>query len=180
MNRIRQLINENPRVVITSFIVAVAVFVYIMMPGEEEVAIRHIPTIYVFDQNTGELLVMPADVDNPVETESGLYQGESAGVLAHVFSCGRCIEGPQFIGWLEKPDTSRPPLVIDDTPGPVRVDRTGESPPEPSDVLIRTPEDPKWVPYNSQAGRRIRDQVNRRCREGQSIRYCASPTMRAP
>lgn len=180
MNRFRQLINEHPRVVLTSFVVAVAMLIFIVLPSDKKAAIRHIPTTYMFDQNTGELLVMPADVDNPVETESGLFKGEPAGVLAHVFSCGRCIEGQQFIGWLEKPVTGQPPLVINDEPGPPRVDRTGESPDEPSDVLIRRPEDSKWVPYNSRAGRRIRDQVNQRCREGESIRYCASPTMRAP
>lgn len=180
MNRIRQMINEHPRVILTAFAVAVAILIFIVMPGDRKVAIRHIATVYFFDQNTGELLIMPADTEGPVETESGLFQGGPAGVQAHVFSCGRCIEGQQFVGWLEKPDASKPPLNIDDAEGRATVDRTGESPPEPTNILIRTPGNPKWVPYNSRAGRRIREQVNQRCKANQSIRYCGSPTMRAP
>ncbi len=166
MNTLRRLINEHPRVVLTSFVVAAVILIYVLWPDGEQKAIPHIATAYFFDQNTGELLVLPADTDGPVDTESGLYQGEPAGVRAHVFSCGRCTEDERFVGWLEKP-TALSPHTTEQEPAS-----------ESAHIFIRSVDNPTWVLYDSPAGRRMRDRVSERCGDGQKLRYCAPKTMR--
>lgn len=178
MTSVRQFLNEHPPVVLVGLVVAAALFIWTMLPASTE-AIRHIPTAYFYDLNTGELLILAADTEEPFETKSGPNHGRLAGVRAHVFTCGRCTEDERFVGWLEMPDHAKSEPVIDETAKPAKIDRAGESPPEPSRILIRSESDPIWVPYHSRAGRRIRDQVERRCGENQSVRYCSPPTKRA-
>jgi hypothetical protein len=158
---IRERLQQHPTaVLLTCFAllaISVGVLVYFFQSGSSRQQQQAPESLaYFYDQNSKKLFVASAQA-GPIETESGPYQGEPAGVQAHVFACGRCSEpGNRFIGWLSKP-----------APGAGSPDAmdTGRD-------LIRRPQDTKWVPANSPEGERICNEVNQRCRRGTPILYC--------
>ena len=121
---------------------------------------------YFYDLNTETLFVAPADTEIPVARESGDFEGEPAGVRAHVFACGQCSNEPaRFIGFLEKPlpPEKRPPP--DD--------------PRSEVTLLKRPEDAKWVESDSAAAAKIIAAVHNRCTAGERANFCRPEPVRA-
>ena len=114
---------------------------------------------YFYDLNTKTLYVMPADTKIPMERPSGPFEGDPAGVRAHVFACGQCAEeSKRFIGYLEKPipEADRPPP--DD--------------PRSEVTLVKRPEDSKWVESDSREAAAIREAVFSRCTATERANFC--------
>ena len=114
---------------------------------------------YFYDQNTKELFALPADTPAPMERPSGPYNGEPAGVKAHVFSCGQCSEeSKRFIAYLEKP------LAPEDRPPP--------DDPRSEVFLMKRPDDTKWVESDSSEATAIAQEVFKRCAIGERANFC--------
>jgi hypothetical protein len=87
---VRQKLNENPAVVTTLAAVALAVALFIVWydwAGPSEPT----PESYYFDRNT-ERIVSDEAARPPIETDSGPYNGEPAGVEAAIHACGGCAD----------------------------------------------------------------------------------------
>jgi hypothetical protein len=72
---------------------ALALVQVLRMSGGE----RGVSHVYYWDLGSGELFTAPAALA-PIDAPSGPSQG----VLAMVFSCGKCDEGSRFVAWLEQ------------------------------------------------------------------------------
>ncbi len=164
MNKpIREVLNENQAISITIVgVLMVAAFSFVAMRmlglfssggGEKE------PMAYFYDQNTKKLFTQPATVQGPVETDSGPYQNEPAGVRAHVYACGQCAdESARFIGWLSKPlpPDQRPPA----------------NDPSSEVTLIRRETDDGWVRSDSAEGAKIVTEATSGCNGDTRLNYC--------
>ena len=104
---IREWANKNSALVTgISIVVFVGALVFLIFGGGETET-RGPEQRWFYDLNTGSLFPQAPDVFPPVETESGDFNGEPAGVHAMVFSCGECNEDERFVAWL----TTYPPEV---------------------------------------------------------------------
>lgn len=169
--QLRRFVNQNRHKAIVLSIVAIVVCAVVLVgrsvPDEPSTPPELVSMAWFFDRNTGELLPLPDTTEGPVETDSGQYNGQPAGVRAHVYSCGSCYrKADRFVGWLEIPaqfvSASRPP----DEP-------SGEDLEQGDGVerlMVRAPKGETWVPLNSSRADAIMKAVNR-CAEG-DIRYC--------
>jgi hypothetical protein len=114
---------------------------------------------YFYDQNTKELYALPASTAAPMERPSGPFEGEPAGVKAHVFACGQCDdEAKRFIGYLEKP------LPPEDRPPP--------DDPRSEVFLMKRPDDKKWVESDSRQAAQLVEEVFNRCASGERTNFC--------
>ena len=114
---------------------------------------------YFYDQATKELYEMPADTPAPMERPSGPFEGEPAGVKAHVFACGQCADkSNRFVGFLEKPLPE--------------ADRPGADDPRSEVFLMKRPDDAKWVESDSPQASAIMREVRQRCAGGQRANFC--------
>lgn len=120
---------------------------------------ERVPMAYFYDQNTRELFVLPANTTGPVDRPSGTFQGEPAGVRAHVYACGQCSdESLRFIGYLSKP------LPPDQQPKN-----------EPPLELVKRPKDEMWYRSDSPEAGRITGAPIRRCKGTARANYCRPP-----
>jgi hypothetical protein len=114
---------------------------------------------YFFDQNTKETFVVPANTPAPMDRPSGPFNGEPAGVKAHVFACGQCSdETKRFVGYIEKP------LPPEDRPPP--------DDPRSEVFLMKRPNDAKWVVSDSREAAAIVEEVFNRCAAGERANFC--------
>ncbi len=159
-------LNKNPAVTISVAAVLIVVALVIMFnrftsdPVYKPPPPRKVPLVWFYDRNTKQLFTMPVHESGPVERDSGPFNGEPAGVRAHVFACGDCGTAERFVGYLEKPspreaDTANEEILETDlTP------------------LIAHPDDGVWYNADSQQGVAIMASIDRRCGEGQKANYC--------
>ncbi|MGE3806777.1 MAG: hypothetical protein AB7K24_19080 [Gemmataceae bacterium] len=148
----RKLINDRPGtvVVVVVLVMVAATFPYWWPTLASAPSGPTGPQAFFYDLNTRELFVADA-VPGPIETASGPFEGGPAGVRAHVFACGRCVDKDlRFIAWLSKPDK----------------DGEGEEA-----LLVKRPEDAEWVPVSSPAGARLVNEATQRCDRVQA-NYC--------
>lgn len=159
--QIRDIINRHPvlAIVVTSILLLAAggflasrVWSTLNPPPAPE----PITMAYFYDQNTGKLFAAPASTVGPIETESGPYHSEPAGVRAHVFACGQCsIESNRFIGYLSKP------LPPEEQPKD-----------EPPLELIKRVEDEQWYRSDQPEARQIMAELGERCPSSVRRNYC--------
>jgi len=176
---IRQRINENVFVAGVLALLATAVAVYFIVrilsrpPGGVQPEWQEM--VYFYDQNTRELIELPAGTQGPVETDSGPYQGMPAGVLAHVFACGQCSdESLRYIGWLEAPVESVPAELISGEPA-----TSGDGEEDPGEgLLIRRPDDEKWIYKGTPKAETIVQKALGKCPRGTILNWCDPPARR--
>ena len=130
--------------------------------------------LYFYDRNTGELFAAPDELNGPIEAPSGSFQGQPAGVRAHVFTCGSCyVEEDRFVGWLEIPASA---LGVE--PSAANADPTGEAVEVSEDgqeietLMICRPDDQKWVNMASGEADMIMEAIGDRCSDVSKLRYC--------
>lgn len=160
------VLNKNPMITISVAAVVILLSLYFTIKGlmsdpvyeppEKETT----PLVWFYDRNTKELFTMPVHEVGPVERDSGPFNGEPAGVRAHVFACGDCGSGTQFVGYLERPSPREAETA--DT----KILETDLTP------LISTPDSNAWIAADSAAGSRIMDSIHSRCTNGQKANYC--------
>jgi len=170
---LRDWINENVFVAIVLALLSTGVAVYFAVlvlsqpPGGVQPEWQTM--VYFYDQNTEELLERPAGTEGPIETDSGPYQGMPAGVMANVFACGPCRDGSlRYVGYLEAPIESVPAALIAGEPTPPQDDQ--EDPDE--GLLIRDPDDPKWVYSGGPEAEAIRQRAFSKCSSGSRPNWC--------
>ena len=125
---------------------------------------------YYYDLNTGRLF--EADMKNapPIEAPSGSHEGRPAGMLAYVFTCGKCTEAEWQVGFLENhtddAKLASGEINVSSGPGfgdPRLFSRLAQG------ILVKRPEDPDWVPKSSPEGQMlIREAMN--CGQGPAKR----------
>lgn len=156
----RELVNKHSRTTVAVLVVVVLLAVYAgaVQMREAKPTPRPQPKAFYYDQNTGELFTMPISSFAPVDRPSGEFNGEPAGVKAHVFACGDCVLNEMFVGWLEKPNPD------DDEDRPLE---EGELP-----VLIRSIDDPRWYLSDSPQASKIVSAARGRCPRRTPATYC--------
>jgi len=165
----RQYLNQNPKITLGVAIAVIGICLIVLIirlwPDSAEAngvdGKRPPPQAWFYDRNTKELFPMPIHTTGPIETGSGPYNGEPAGVRAHVFACGDCSSNEQFIAWLEKPS----PLEAAQPQDGV-VMETDLSP------LICTPGSDRWVRADGEAGKRIIATARAKCPQDAPANYC--------
>jgi hypothetical protein len=133
--------------------------------GLQEHVQRRMPLAYYYDRNTRELVEAKPE-PGPIETDSGPYKGQPAGVRAKVFTCGACgDESRRFIGWLSIPsDQLKRPRSAKRVPA--------AQPGHSASIMIRRPGDRAWVLASSEKAERIRDEVKHKCSRGARPKVC--------
>ena len=175
MSAIRRTISEYPRVAMALAAGGAALALWLMFTGGRPAARPHVQMDFFYDQNTGQLITLPAETQGPAATDSGLYQGAPAAVRAHVFACGICTKEARFVGWLE---VSAAALEASGSTAPVSRGTSiasDDEEAEPTDALVRRPGDAVWVPLRSMEGRRVTDLAGR-CADLSELRRCVAPT----
>lgn len=170
----RGLLNQRPNLTIgiaAAVIVICAVLVIRQLgPSSEHLYVRPPQELLVwfYDRNTEQLFTMPAHTVGPVETDSGPYRGEPAGVRAHVFACGDCATSERYIGYLEKPSPDEANQPTDGEPA-----LETDFPP-----LYSRPGGNEWFRADSREAARIEQAAHSRCPNGVTANYC-QPTASA-
>jgi len=128
-------------------------------------------TAWFYDLNTGELFEASYAIP-PIATSSGKHDGEPAGVMAYVFSCGKCSADQRYIGWLEtrqEPGISAAALEAEQElkPGtPLLLQ-------EASGTMIRRVDDKQWYPIEGEAAQHVMDEALSKCDSAEPIRCSA-------
>jgi hypothetical protein len=87
----RQWLNENPAVVtIGAIVLMVLAFLGILYQMGVFGGGDRTDRAYYFDRNTERMVVGDTDATPPIDTGSGEYNGEPAGVRVTIFACGSC------------------------------------------------------------------------------------------
>lgn len=89
--KIRDLLNQNSSIGILAAVVLLVISLFIIYRELTGGSSRVITEQYFYDLNTGRVFVGPTNVSPPIETRSGPYEGEPAGVLAQISTCGECL-----------------------------------------------------------------------------------------
>lgn len=166
--RVRESINDNPRMVL-----GVTVLSLLVLTGVVALVLRPAPRrrydlgrkAWFYDLNTGELFVSSSKKAGPIEAPSGpLPNGEHAGLRAHVYSYVLDPnESELFVGFLEQPDpsagASRRAADMSD------FRKWAEM------ATIRRLDDSDWVPATSPGGREILQGLTRPNERGQTPIY---------
>ena len=121
-----------------------------------------VPQTWYYDRNTEELFTMPATTSGLVETDSGPFEGEPAGVRAAVFACGDCSTNEQYIGWLEKPSAKELEAIAG----------TAEISDDDLVSLVAKPGSNQWVSATSAQGEKIAKEARSRCPKGVRANFC--------
>jgi len=149
---IRQLVNNNPKVIIAvtavCFFVMLIIVARMLIPaGQPEVETPR--KTWFYDLNTNKLFLAKYNATAPVKAPSGpLPDGAKAGVKAHILAyVAEPNESDLVIAFLEKPD----PAVA------TASEQINARKPAAlvKGVLIRTVDDPNWVPADGSRGRQI-------------------------
>lgn len=169
----RHILNQNAPVTIGVAALVIVVCLILLISNlffssdeEEQRILRKggVPQAYFYDRNTGELFTMPVHVSGPIERDSGDYNGEPAGVRAHVFACGDCGSNENFIAWLERPSPREKELEEGKL-----LTETDLYP------LVSVPGNDNWYAANTREGLGITEAAQKRCPEGQKPNYCQPP-----
>jgi len=178
----RDWMNNNPAIVtIGAVLVLVVCLVLIIMRVTGGNPSRNMD-LYFYDRNTEKVFVATSKQDPPIETDSGSYDGEPAGVRIHIYGCGECDENfegmtPEqieeaegMVGYLEK--------YTPDAKEAMQADNNGQ----PNYESIRRGhmvrpfdgDEGDWVQSESEDGLDItqRAQSGRNCPEGQHAIPC--------
>ena len=156
----RGLIQKNP--VVGGAIAAVVVLLAVVLAWPKKEA-KRIEQYWYFDLNTHELFEGPTDQYLPIDAPSGALANSDAapetkgkaGVLAHVFSCGECTEGEQYIGWLEYQKELVPYVEGEDEAAAQKKYMEAH--------LMRAEDGEKWIIYDSEEGDKIRLAAHTKC-----------------
>ena len=181
---VREWMNNNPAMVtIGAVLVLVICLVLIIVQLSGGGAAGGEREIYYYDLNTEKLFTASNRTNPPIETDSGAYEGEPAGVQATVFACGQCDQdytgmtaaqveqNDAAIGYLEKFTPEAKEVIEDES-----------SDEEGYDVmlrghLVRRVDQSQWVPRESEEGYRITQeaQMNADCPPDQPPQPCVPP-----
>jgi hypothetical protein len=125
---------------------------------------------YYYDLNTKKVFVGPAVAFAPIETSSGLHDGQPAGVRIFIFSCKPCrsLAGMTldevrakgaFPVWLEKYDPESRELLA-----------SGDSRPEVmmEGLLMSAADNVKWISPAGKEATKLRDSVRDLCSGSQA------------
>lgn len=128
---------------------------------------------YFFDLNTGKVFVGPADATAPIETPSGPFQGEPAGVRIFIFACaprhgldGMTLDQVRAAGafpvWLEKYEAGAKKALEDGSNDPEVIM-------EGILTMAPPPEGVKWLKPGSRDARTLRNSVQAICPGGTAV-----------
>jgi len=166
--RVREAINDNPRLVAAVACVSVflllVVLVLVRCPGSGP-EYEEGREAWFYDMNTGELFTASSRKAGPIEAPSGpLPDGEPAAFRANVYSYVLDPnEAELFVGFLEKPN----PDASSRKKAPDRSDFDEWA----QATSIRRIDSNDWVPATSSAGEQIMAEMGRPNEKGQTPIY---------
>jgi len=140
---------------------------FYLATGSKDESFKPAPSWY-YDLGDGELFTIAEVRLPPIPTPSDADDAERRGVIARLFSCGRCNTAKRFIGWLETYTAEgrrRIKGFADQAPRDALVEMVG------NDLLIAAPpESPggavRWHGYNTAEAEAIREAAMSRCEDG--------------
>lgn len=88
MQKFRKWLEENSMVTMIAVILVIGGCLFYIYRSTTDSRGAALGSAYYLDRNTGKLYVDDRNALPPLETSSGDYQGEPAGVRAYVFACG--------------------------------------------------------------------------------------------
>jgi hypothetical protein len=184
MNGLRAWLNRNGAVVSAAAVLLIGLCLWLTLrPRDGAVPDAGPATVWFYDLNTKQLYPAEPGAIAPEPTPSGPYRmpdgSESpAGVRAYVFTCTDCGDaGSRFIGYLEMYTPAVRELLRErrahrDDAAPPSTRLSDLDDPGHSARLIRTPDDDRWVPADSDAGQAILAGLHKRCGGDQKLRPC--------
>jgi hypothetical protein len=168
------LLNKNPLVTgaIAVLVVAGAV-TYMVRSGAARRPRQPVTGVWYLDLVSGELFTAKSDQLPPIPTDQDLPNGEPAGVLAHVRSCGDCDDPSQrFIAWVEKYTPEAKEYILNPQPiAEEKVDPLMLTPGEEGNLIaLYEPgvswDQLDWVPADSEEGWEVMGKARERCDGG--------------
>lgn len=89
--KVREFLNQNSSIGILAAVVLLVISLFIIYRELSGTGGPQPPAEkYFLDLNTGEIFVGDMQAIPPVQTPSGPHEGEPAGVVAHIYTCGDC------------------------------------------------------------------------------------------
>ncbi len=145
----RKSLNRHPQAVIAVAAVSTLIFLIILIVtsiSNKPPKLKEPEKDWFYDLNTGKLFTAPRNTKPPVPAPSGpLPNGKPAGVKAYVFAYDTDPnESERLVAFLVTTDPNAPPH--DDN----KKDR-----PWGKGLLIKTPDQEKWMPADSKQSRKI-------------------------
>jgi len=169
---IREYMNNNPAVITIGAVVVLVIclgfIIRTIMGGSSSAG--GVVDVYFYDMNTGELFNAASNEFPPIQSPTD--EGDQlSGVKAHVYSCGDCGDkSSRFIGYLERytPEAKAKMEAARDSEQPIMEEvyemNQGRE--------IKRPDDAQWINDNSEEAMMLRDELRKRCNEGESVRNC--------
>jgi hypothetical protein len=89
--KVREFLNQNSSIGILAAVVLLVISLFIIYRELSGTGGPQAPqSKYFLDLNTGEIFSGDINAIPPIDTPSGPHDGEPAGVVAHIFTCGEC------------------------------------------------------------------------------------------
>lgn len=159
---------------IAAIMIVLAIVVGVVMSGDDDADRDWHEQIWYYDLNTDQIYADKPGQIVPIAAPSGalskdvgpLKAGEPAGAEAHVFSCGACKEGEQFVGF----------IVTYTKEGREAVDKGADfSKQSMEGHIIRAGDGEEWLNYHTDEGRGIMRQAKMKC-AGKKAQRCYPAT----
>lgn len=145
-------------ILIAVSVVALAIaLAVVILRSSDSASVLDTNSIYVYDLNASELTVGSIE-EVPAAPESPAF------AWASVYSCGECGGEEQFVGYLHQfaggllQQLRTVPESLNQAQGMMA---QYQGPPQ--DHMIKRPNDPQWVPWNSPQGQEIRNEIQNQC-----------------
>lgn len=154
--------------VATAVIFVVALLAIFMQATDRPAPSSTGDNVYYYDLNSHDLFAGPRNEIPPIESPSGPHQDKPGGVRAYVFTCSDCTSKQWTIGYLETftdkakhalraerrkqqaNPNSRKPILRPDSASPAVA----------QGWMIRTVDDPAWLPVRHPQARQIMANAN--------------------
>ncbi|MEO0588713.1 MAG: hypothetical protein AAF078_13870 [Planctomycetota bacterium] len=159
---VRAFLNNNPAVMTIGTIVVLLIclaVIYNNLRGNGGRSPANVDA-YFYDEGTGEIFTASAREYAPIDAPSG----PGAGVRAVIYGCGSCDPDTWTIAYLEKYGPEAHHALVNDPSSEAAMMAESDG------TLVRSVDNPQWVPQLTRIGLDLMDRAAQICPDGGLVR----------